>query len=154
MESFMADAAAQDYLIVVQCDIVMERCSGYYCERAVHHRTGGLAIYPQERALRTIYLTCGGCCGRALQRKLMNVVTQAKKREGIERERMVVHLATCITQESHHGPRCPFLDYLQKLVARTGLTCRFDTHVSERSAELREAGVYEASVKPREGGKA
>ena len=145
----MADEApTKDFLVVVQCHIVMERCSGYFCERAVHHRTGGLAQYPQEQPLRAVYLTCGGCCGRALQRKLMHVAKQAKQRENIGPERMVVQLATCITQESHHGPRCPHLDYLQALIARTGLACRFDTHVSDRSAGLRETGVYAKGIAP------
>jgi hypothetical protein len=29
-----------DYLVVVQCDIVMERCSGYFCEKAFDERSG------------------------------------------------------------------------------------------------------------------
>jgi hypothetical protein len=36
----------KDYIAIVQCHIVKERCSGYFCERAFHHRLGGFAVYP------------------------------------------------------------------------------------------------------------
>ena len=73
----------KDYIVVVQCHIVKERCSGYFCERAFHDRQGGFAAYPKERAFRTIYMTCGGCCGRALHRKLSHLARKIQDKEGI-----------------------------------------------------------------------
>ena len=76
----------KDYIVIVQCHIVKERCSGYMCERAFHERTGGFVNYPADKAYRTLYLTCGGCCGRALHRKLNNLIHKSKNKEGIEKD--------------------------------------------------------------------
>ncbi|NQT88781.1 CGGC domain-containing protein [bacterium] len=138
----MADLAEKDYVVIVQCHIVKERCSGYLCERAFHERTGGFADYPADRAYRHINLTCGGCCGRALQRKLVNLKNQLRKREGIEKDRIVVQLSSCITKDSFHGPRCPHLDYLKTLVERLGIDLREDTRISPKSEQRRSDGLY------------
>ena len=60
----------KEYLVIVQCHLVMQRCSGYFCEKAFSERLGGFADYPSDKRYRTLYMTCGGCCGRALHRKL------------------------------------------------------------------------------------
>ena len=52
----MPDLATKQYLAIVQCDIVMQRCSGYFCEKALHERTGGFAVYPAEQSLRHVML--------------------------------------------------------------------------------------------------
>ena len=64
----MIDIKNKDYIVVVQCHIVKERCSGYYCEKAFNERTGGFADYPREKSYRIMNMTCGGCCGRAVHR--------------------------------------------------------------------------------------
>jgi len=138
----MTDPGAKDYIAVVQCDIVMQRCSGYHCEKAFHERTGGFAVYPKDKAYRVLYLTCSGCCGRAIQRKLINLVRRIKRQEGIEKEKIVVQLASCITKPSYHGPPCPHLDYMKDLIARLGLDVREDTVISRRAQQRRQAGLY------------
>ncbi|HNX35248.1 MAG TPA: CGGC domain-containing protein [Kiritimatiellia bacterium] len=130
------------YIVVVQCDIVMERCSGYFCEKAFHERSGGFADYPADRPYRTLYLTCGGCCGRGLHRKLGNLAAKALAKENIDKAQIVVHLSTCITRESYHGPPCPHLDYLKTLIAKLGLELREDTWISKRAAQRRAEGRY------------
>ncbi|MCP4650485.1 MAG: CGGC domain-containing protein, partial [PVC group bacterium] len=35
------------YIVVVQCHIVKERCSGYLCEYAFSKRTGSFSKYPK-----------------------------------------------------------------------------------------------------------
>jgi len=132
----------KDYIAVVQCHIVKERCSGYLCERAFHERSGGFSALPTDRPARFLNLTCGGCCGRALQRKLVNLVRMAEKKEGITAGRILVHFSSCITKDNHHGPPCPHLDYLKELVGKLGLDMAFDTVISAKSERLREAGVY------------
>ncbi len=134
----------KDYVVVVQCHIVMERCSGYFCEKAFHERSGGFADYASDRPYRTLYLTCGGCCGRALHRKLSHLTRRLNAKEGIDGDRVVVHLASCITNGNHHGPPCPHLRYLKTLVARLGLDLREDTFVSEKAEERRRSGTYES----------
>ena len=131
------------YLAVVQCHIVMERCSGYYCEKAFYDRSGGFSSYPKEKAYRTIHLTCGGCCGRALQRKLSDLVGQLQRREAVGKEQIAVQLASCITKNNYHGPPCPHLDYLKTLIARLGLDAFEDTTISRTAQQRREEGRYE-----------
>ena len=138
----MTDVAEKDYVVIVQCHIVKERCSGYYCEKAFHERTGGFADYPADRPYRHLNLTCGGCCGRALHRKLTNLKNQIRKREGIEKDRIVVQLSSCITKSNYHGPPCPHLDYLKALVGRLGIDLREDTAISPKSEQRRRDGVY------------
>ena len=136
------DLREKDYIVVVQCDIVKQRCSGYGCEQAFHKRTGGFAAYPADRSYRTLYLTCGGCCGQAVLRKLTNLVKWIKKSEGMDRDRIIVQLSSCITKDNFHSPVCPFLDLLETLVARLGLDCKRDTRIVELSEQRRQAGVY------------
>ncbi len=142
-------AADKDYIVVVQCDIVMERCSGYFCEKAFHERSDGFSIYPSDRSYRTLYLTCGGCCGRAVQRKLLDLVRYIHKKEAIDRNRIVVHLATCITRDNFHGPRCPHIDYLKTMIMdKLGLDLVEDTRISPLSEKRRQQGHY-SSPPPR-----
>ncbi len=133
---------AKRYVAVVQCHLVMQRCSGYFCEKAFHHRKGGFARYPAEPALRSLYLTCGGCCGRPVHRKLANLVRQVGKQEGVSRDEIVVHLSSCITKDNHHGPPCPHLGYLEEVIGKLGLDVVRDTTVSERAEARRHEGRY------------
>ena len=138
----MVDVREKEYVVIVQCHIVKERCSGYFCEKSFRERTGGFAGYPKDRALRMIFMTCGGCCGRALHRKLTHLARKIKKSEGMERERIIVQLSSCITKDNHHGPGCPHLGYLRQLIARAGLDAQEGTSVSETAEKRRQEGVY------------
>jgi predicted metal-binding protein len=133
-----------DYLVVVQCDIVMERCSGYFCEKAFNERNGAFEAYADNPGLRSLYLTCSGCCGRAVARKLSDLVGAIKRKEGIEKDRIVVHLSSCITKDNFHGLPCPHIDYLRTLIQdKLRLTVRDDTHISELAEKRRQKGVYQ-----------
>jgi predicted metal-binding protein len=132
----------KEYIVVVQCDIVKERCSGYFCEKSFHERTGGFSEYPKETEYRTLYLTCGGCCGRALHRKLHHLTTRIRQKEGIGKERIIVQLSSCITTDNFHGPPCPHLDYLKVLLHKSGLDYLERTQISQKSATRREQGIY------------
>lgn len=133
----------KDYVVVVQCDIVMERCSGYYCEKAFNERDGGFATYPSEKTYRTLYLTCGGCCGRSVHRKVYDLIAAIKGKEGVTKDKIIVHLSSCITRESYHGPKCPHLDYLKNMIEKKlSLDLIDTTTISKTSEELRNKGVY------------
>lgn len=138
----MVDLKDKEYIVVVQCDIVKQRCSGYYCERAFQERTGGFSRYPKNKQYRTLYFTCGGCCGRATHRKLTHLLRQLKKHENISKDKVVVQLSSCITKDNFHAPPCPHLDYIKTLVARIGLDLCEDTHISEVSEKRRKDGRY------------
>ncbi|MHC5198849.1 MAG: CGGC domain-containing protein [Planctomycetota bacterium] len=132
----------KDYLVIVQCDIVKQRCPGYLCEKAFHERTGGFAEYPADKPYRVINLTCGGCCGRALHRKLTMLKRTIKKKEGIDKDKIVVQLSTCITKDNYHAPPCPHLDYLKALIEKIGIDYREDTEINEKSEKRRVERVY------------
>ena len=135
----------KDYIVVVQCDIVMERCSGYYCEKAFNARSGGFAAYPTEKSYRTLYLSCGGCCGRAVHRKVYDLIAAVKTEEGVEKDKIAVHLSSCITKESYHGPKCPHVDYLKNMLEdKLSLDLVDATTISRTSEGLREKGVYKS----------
>ena len=136
------DLASKDYIVVVQCEIVKERCPGYYCEKAFHDRADGFAEYPKDKPLRMLSLTCGGCCGRALHRKLALLLKKIQKKEGIGKDRIVVQLSSCITKDNYHAPVCPHLDYLKTLISRLGLDIRSDTVISAKSEQRRKDGIY------------
>lgn len=130
------------YVVIVQCHIVQERCSGYFCERSFHFRDGGFKELPADPGIRMLSLTCGGCCGRAVQRKLVNLFTKIEKKEGLTRDRIQVQLSSCISQDNYHGPRCPHLDYLKEVIARLNVDIGLGTAVSRRAEERRQAGRY------------
>ncbi|MCG6909702.1 MAG: CGGC domain-containing protein [Deltaproteobacteria bacterium] len=133
----------KSYIVVVQCDIVMERCSGFLCEHAFNNRTGGFASYAPEKPYRTLYVTCGGCCGRAVHRKLSDLVRMLKKVEKVSKKEIVVHLASCITKDNYHALPCPHLDYLKSLIRnKLSLDLVEDTYISENSETLRRKGTY------------
>ncbi len=134
--------ADKDYLIVVQCDIVKQRCPGYLCEKAFTERTGGYASFPRDKDYRRIDLTCGGCCGRALHRKLTLFCRTIKKKEGLDKDRLLVILSSCMTKDNYHAPPCPHLDYIQTLIGHIGLDLWQDTVIDETSEKRRQDGIY------------
>ena len=132
----------KDYIAVVQCHLVKQRCSGYICEKAFNERTGGFSEYSPDKAYRTLYLTCGGCCGRPLHRKLSNLVKKIRAKEGVEKDQIVVQLSSCITKDNYHGAACPHLDYLKQLIGKLGLDICEDTHISQKAEQRRTDGTW------------
>ena len=130
------------YIAVIQCHLVKQRCSGYFCEKAFHERSGSFTAYAGDENLRILYMTCGGCCGRASHRKLANLIRMSKKREGITKDQIVVHLASCITNDNYHGPPCPHLDYLKELIGKLSLDLVEGTNISPKAEARRLEGKY------------
>jgi len=139
----MVDLMAKEYVVVLQCDIVKQRCPGYLCEKAFHERTGGFAVYPKDKAYRVLYMTCSGCCGRAVHRKLTLLKRRLKKKEDIDKDKIVVQLSLCMTKDNYHAPPCPHLDYIKTLIDRIGIDMLEDTVISDLSEERRSEGVYD-----------
>jgi predicted metal-binding protein len=139
-------ALDKDYIVVVQCEIVKERCSGYFCEKAFHERADGFAAYDKGKDYRILYMTCGGCCGKAVQRKLTHLARKIKKNEGVEKGRIVVQLASCMTKDNFHSPPCPHLGLIKEIIARAGLDVREDTHTSPKAEQRRASGQYKRNV--------
>lgn len=144
----MSASFDRDYLVIVQCHLVAQRCPGYYCEKAFHTRSGGFVHCPPEKPLRSLYLTCGGCCGRALHRKLSRLLRVLNKEEQVTKDRVAVQLSSCITNDSYHGPPCPHLDYLKGLITRLGLPVFDGTIVSPITERRRGEGLYAPYTPP------
>ena len=134
------------YVVVLQCEIVKERCSGYYCEHAFTKRTGKFDGYPDDKDIRYLPINCGGCCGKASHRKLSSLIKQIKNKEKIEKEQIVVHLSSCIALDSYHGPPCPHLDYLKAIVGdKLKLDLIEGTKITELSEKRRHKGIYHSA---------
>ncbi len=119
----------EELIIVVQCHIVKERCPGYYCEHAFTTRSCGFAEYAKNLTVRFLPLTCGGCCGRATHRKIASALKHIKKKEKVNKDKIVVHLSSCITNDSYHGPPCPHIDYLKTMIVdKLGLAMKETTY--------------------------
>jgi hypothetical protein len=78
-----------EYVVIVQCDIIKERCPGYLCEKNFHNRTGGFAALPAGKSLRMMNMTCSGCCGRALHRKLSLLLKRLARQEDLARDQVL-----------------------------------------------------------------
>ncbi|OQY21002.1 MAG: CGGC domain-containing protein [Desulfobacteraceae bacterium 4572_35.2] len=139
------ECCEKQYLVVVQCHLVQERCSGYHCEKAFHDRSGGFARYADNKQLRLLTLTCGGCCGRALHRKLAHLKKVALKRDGIKSQQIAVHFSSCISKDNYHAPPCPHLDYLKTLVERLKLDWVEDSWIGRTAEKRRQQGLYAAN---------
>ncbi len=138
----MVDLSQKKYVVILQCEIVKERCPGYLCERALHERTGGFAEYPKGKAYRYLSITCGGCCGRATHRKLGQFLKTLAKKEAIRKDQVVVQLSSCVCKDNYHSPPCPHLDYIKTLIERVGLDVCEGTVISEKSERRRADGTY------------
>ncbi len=133
----------KDYVVVVQCHIVKERCSGYFCEYAFSERTGAFSGYPADGQIRFLSLTCGGCCGRAVHRKLAHLVKRIAEKENIEKDSIGVHLSSCIAFDSYHGPECPHKDYLKTMICeKLGLDLVEGSRISELAEKRRKEWRY------------
>jgi predicted metal-binding protein len=142
----MMDLAEKDYVVVLQCHIVKQKCSGYGCERSFHLRDGGFAAYDRQKPYRWLTITCGGCCGMATHRKLGHLLRKLKKDEDLGRERVVVQLSSCMTKDNYHSPRCPHLDYIKALLSRLKVDCREDTVINKLSQRWRSADAEKAGT--------
>ena len=133
----------KEIIIIVQCHIVKEHCSGYFCEYFFTNRLGKFDIYPKNKNLRIVTLTCGGCCGCALGRKLSDYIKRIIKREKIGKDKIMVHLASCIAFDSYHGPTCPHINYLKTIIEdKLGLDLIEGSRISKLSEKRREEGIY------------
>jgi predicted metal-binding protein len=131
-------------IAIVQCHLVHQRCPGYFCDRAFVNRTGGFSGLDLSEDVRKISFTCGGCCGRALHRKLALLKKKAKQHDDISADEILVILSSCITKDNYHGPACPHLDYLKVLIQKVGLSFSCDTHLSKKAEEKRSLGIYKS----------
>ena len=119
-------------VIIIQFNIVLEGCSGYFCERAFNNRAGSFSNSSIDQDCRIITMSCGGCCGKAIHRKLLHLLKCLRTKESIEKEAVVVHFSSCIAFDNYHSTPCPHIEYMKTLVVnKLGLKLKMGTKISE-----------------------
>lgn len=128
-------------VVVVQCDVVTKRCSGFPCMNSFYNRESTFVDYAEDT--RYMMMTCGGCSGVGLAAKLENLCHKLAKNK-IPKEEVIVHLASCIVSDNYHNPPCPHKKYLQEIVERKGFKCVLGTYISKKATEKRAEGIYKS----------
>lgn len=126
-------------VVIVQCHLVMSRCSGYNCMNAFYKREGKFSEYDADTRYMTF--TCGGCCGAQLAAKLEQLLHRLRS-NGERKEDVIIHLASCVCSDNYHRPPCPHLDYLQAIVERKGYNLALGSYISKTTSAKREQGIY------------
>ena len=132
-----------ELVVIIQCDDVVKRCSGFLCMNDFYDRTGKFEFYPDE--VRYMSITCGGCCGNLLTPKLENLGMRLRK-ANINKEDVVIHFASCtscICSDNSHRQPCPFMNRMKSLQNRKGFNnVVLGTHISQKAEAKRQAGIY------------
>lgn len=129
------------YALLIQCDIAKNRCSGFACTNAFYNRDEMFEGYGPET--KYIAFTCGGCCGKGVAAKLEHFSKKVRKVEGVAKDEVVVHLASCMVTDNHHYDRCPHVDFIKSILSKHGYTNVVEkTYISKNAARRREEGMY------------
>lgn len=122
-------------VVIIQCDTVTKRCSGYRCMDSFYGRKGAFADYGEDTQYMT--MTCGGCCGVSVAAKLENIRHRLVSYKQ-HYDEIVVHLASCIVSDNYHRPPCPHKEYIQEIVERKGFRVVKGSYISKTATKKRE----------------
>ncbi len=128
---------------IIQCDFAKERCSGFACINSFTNRIDAFEDYAED-GIMAVPFNCGGCPGRRISRTAAHLAKRAKRKAGIEKDEIVIHLASCMATDNGHYPPCPHLGYIEKILARKGFRVRKGSYRSKTAQKRREDGVYDA----------
>jgi len=127
-------------IVIIQCEDVVKRCSGFLCMNDFYEKNGKFENYPEN--VRYMAVTCGGCCGNLLTPKLENLGMRLKKAE-ISKDDVVIHFASCVCSDNAHRQPCPFMNRMKALLIKKGFNnIVLGTHISKKAEEKRQAGIY------------
>ena len=127
-------------VVIIQCEDVVKRCSGFLCMRDFFDRAGKFTDYPEDT--RYMSITCGGCCGNLLTPKLENLGMRLRK-DGISKDDVTIHFASCVCSDNSHRLPCPFMHRMKALLNRKGfMNIVLGTHISQKAQAKRDAGIY------------
>lgn len=135
--------AAVKVIGIVQCDYAKERCSGFGCVNSFAQRIDAFAKYPADSAIMVVPFECGGCPGRRIGRSAAHLAKRAKKKADVEKDEIIIHLASCITTDNGHYPPCPHVDYIMEILKRKGIKVKKGSYRSKTAQKKRDEGVYE-----------
>ncbi len=131
---------APELVVIIQCEDVVKRCSGFLCMNDFYDRTGKFTEYPE--GVRYMTMTCGGCCGNLLTPKLENLGMRLRK-AGMNKDDVTFHFASCVCSDNSHRLPCPFMGRMKALLQRKGFTnIVLGSHISQKAQAKRDAGIY------------
>ncbi|WP_312651907.1 CGGC domain-containing protein [Aminipila sp.] len=129
------------YVMIIQCDIARQRCSGFACTNGFYNRDDVFKDYDDN--VRYISLTCGGCCGASLASKLEHFSKRLTKKTAVTKDEVAVHLSSCMVTDNYHHDRCPHVDYIKALIEKKGYKRVVEgTYISKVAEKKRESGEY------------
>lgn len=128
------------YVIIIQCEIAHNRCSGFACTNAFYEKTGFFKNYGED--VKYISFTCGGCCGKSVAAKLEHFTKKLLKKTELKREDVMVHLSSCMVTDNYHYDQCPHLQYIKDIVTKKGYRLVEGSYISKGAERKREAGEY------------
>lgn len=129
------------YVVIIQCDIALKRCSGFACTNAFYNKDNVFKDY--DDTVRYISFSCGGCCGKGVSSKLEHFSKKLATKNHIAKDEVVVHLSSCMVTENYHYTRCPHADYIKGIVAKKGYQNIVEgSYISAGATRKREEGIY------------
>ena len=135
------DKEAIKYVVVIQCDHTMKRCSGFACSEAFFGKTAAFSGY--NDGTKYLTMSCGGCNGACVAGRLEHFEMKLRTLTDIKKSEVAVHLASCVVTDNRHHDRCLYVDYIREIIKKNGFENIVEgTYQSQASRKLREEGVY------------
>ena len=129
------------YVVIIQCDIAHNRCSGFACTNAFYNKEAVFENY--DDSTRYISFTCGGCCGKSVATKLEHFSKKLKTKNNLEKDEVVVHLSSCMVTDNYHYDRCPNIDYIRAIILKKGYKNIVEgSYISKSAEKKRDEGTY------------
>jgi len=129
------------YVVIIQCDIAHNRCSGFACTNAFYNKEAVFEKY--DDSTKYISFTCGGCCGKNVATKLEHLSKKLKTKNNIEKEEVAVHLSSCMSTDNYHYDRCPHFDYIKAIILKKGYKNMIEgSYISKNAEKKRSEGNY------------
>lgn len=131
----------EKYVLIIQCDIAHNRCSGFACTNSFYERSGAFEKYGEN--IKYISFTCGGCCGKSVAAKIEHFVRKLTSKTDILKDEVIIHLASCMVTDNTHYDRCPHVDFIKGILAKKGFTNVVEgSYISGGASRKREKGIY------------
>ncbi|MBR0456268.1 MAG: CGGC domain-containing protein [Firmicutes bacterium] len=129
------------YVVVIQCEHTMKRCSGFACSESFFGKSAAFAGY--NNGTKYLTMSCGGCNGACVAGRLEHFEMKLRTLTDIKKSEVAVHLASCVVTDNRHHDRCPYVDYIEEIIRKNGFDNIVEgTYQSQASRELRQKGVY------------
>ena len=127
-------------VVIIQCELVHKKCSGFACTDSFYNRDEMFKSYKENT--KYISFTCGGCCGKLVSGKLSHFSKKILKKTDYKKDEVIVHLASCMTSDNYHSDRCPHIDYIKDIIVKRGYDFLEGTYISKNAEIKREKGIY------------